>query len=273
MTELHDIKKLIDSYFDGSISPPDTLRLLEAADKCSETDGDSSMFADLRMIKALHSPGMAMAEAPVPEGLEERLENHISSLARKPRARFRWLAACSAAAAVAAIVSIGFRMQTASDQPADLTADSVSAMPRLSLSIPEQSPDNATAQHSPASATVSSPRILKASPKPVAKTYSAASVPAIDPPSLPISLSESLPVFDLTPALSLTIDDVRPVIASALIDPGDILAQPISTISQSIDNVYVSLEIVAKALSGSESTLDDAAERLNIASGMRFHDI
>ncbi len=272
MTNENDIKRLTEKYFTGDISPEETHSLLEAADIADGGAYDARTLADLRMIRALHSPELGQMLAPVPSGLEERLDSHISSLARRRPAMRRWLAACSAAAAVAIVMTIGLRHHGVDQTSGLASADTPSVLPDLTLTVPDT---RGTVTSDPAGATPATiitpaPRRASSAPRPMAKAAQKAaplSVPAEAP------MKATLPELELSPIVTATIRDVRPILASAIVDPSDVLAQPLSTISQSIDNVYMSLDMVAKALRSTSSTLDDAADKLQIASGLRLHDI
>jgi len=268
------IQQLIDRFFEGTISGEETKKLLQAADKILD-DGllcDNRIILDLRMIKALHSPEVVASAGVVPDNLEEKLDRHISTLyRRRPLHLRRWIAACSAAATIAAVLTIGFLPDRSRSDSKFSEADSSELLPELSLSVPEsrQIAQVGTAPDATEKIPETKPSVIPSSPagKVMTQTSGKASVEKM------AKLTEKISEINIDPTIIAAIDDVKPIIASATVNPSVIFAQPMSTVSQTIDNVYTSFEIVAKALSVNNSTLDVAADCLYITPCGPLHDI
>lgn len=88
---------------------------------------------------------------------------------------------------------------------------------------------------------------------------------------LPDRKPVSDPIASLSPLASLSeqLDVVSPALTAAYVDPAQIALQPLSTISQTIDDVYESIDMVTRALSGMSYTFETASEGLALIYDMQ----
>jgi hypothetical protein len=102
--------------------------------------------------------------------------------------------------------------------------------------------------------STSRPLSASASPAP-----SASNSPKAAKAPIPSQAIAKINLPDITnPVLEIT-----PIIASATLDPSLVMAQPLSTLSQAIDNVYESFNTLSKALSGANDALDALSSGLS----------
>lgn len=268
------IRQLIDSYFEATISEEDTLRLLDVALKMEDIDvvspEDERMLSDLRLFVAINSiPAPECTE--MPDGLASRLDNHISRLDdnRRKRLWIRIRKATAVAAAIAgiAVCAIGFMKPTQIDSIA--SADSLSILPELNLSIPEENAaqlaETVAGTESPAS-----PKVIPSSPAPkTAKSVLSAKASISD--SNPHKIE--IPGLDEITKINLPAIQVNPAIAMADFNPMSKLVSPLTTVSSSIDCVYESLSMVQKALSGVKTTLGEASDEVMAATSVTLRSI
>lgn len=276
--DIEGLRLLAQKYFDASITIEETAELLAAVSAPGSlghiAKTDPELASDISLILHIYSLPSAGACTAVPDGLEERLDRHISILARKPRSLFRkWVIAASSAAA-AAIIAITTVSIHDSSQPSGIaSADSAELFPELTLSLPSAgeaagiaSIDKAdTDAPLPAEQTerhAASPlrKRVPASPRKV----SAAQLETVV--SAEATISAAMPDIASLPYFAEPVAEIVPAIAAATIDPVNIMIQPLSTISQSFDNVYESLDIVSKAFSDVNTVIKDAAQSVETAS-------
>lgn len=271
------IRTLIQRFFDATISPEEMDTLLAVASCPEKYLGDNKnavLAADLTLIASLGTASERILEAAVPPGLEQKLERHISRLAGKPKLRKKWLYSLSAAAAIAAIFTIGIKVSVM--QPSMPTLDAIDssdtstfalALPPLEKNVEVKNLGETASVSSPVASVRVSGKTRK--PKVYVKSCPAQSAEKIEP----VQIHDVLPSLGKMPSVSDLMADITPTLSVVSIDPAGILAQPLSTLSQSVDNVYESLDIVAKALSGVNASITSAAEGLAPVSDLPLHTI
>lgn len=220
---------------------------------------DRQLLQDLRVVAMLNECASATLKdfsLKTPEGLEERLSNHISSLtANTRRQRFRRIIfpSVSVAAAATLIISVGVNMRFGAESGTPLSPPLYPEISAISGNEETSSNpmSNIVAEAAPTIAKKSMPVIKNG----VAKRYnvshsSATPSQAITDIEIKIPTSIELPLFS-DPVL-----EVIPAIAAATIDPSQLALQPISTLSQTVCNIYESADMVATALSGISETFE-----------------
>lgn len=272
------IRVLIQRFYDATISPEEMATLLAAA-SCPEkyvTDGgDAQLAADLSLIASLAPASQTVLESDIPAGLEQRLGRHISQLARKPSAKRRWLYSISAAAAVAALLSIGIKVTVTQPSLPTQYAATVAGTPAPAAPAAEYNgSEQPVRETTPAPATAHPARISRETMKMVKPEPQEHKIPdRIEGNTELPPIGEALASLGKMPSASDLVADVTPTLSVAAVDPVWILAQPLSTLSQSVDNVYESLDIVAKALSGVHASITSAAEGLAPVADLPLHSI
>lgn len=281
-----DIKNLgilIEKYFSAQISPQETLILSETASEILQNPGNLSLshpklLADLAVIRGLEDYLSVQREGDsinIPDGLESMLNRHISSLARKDRAkafRRRILHMASCAAAIALFATVGFRYlgeEKLSDVP------SRSQQTEIAASL-----DN----HPDSSGTITIPPITDVTKK-ISESATLAKASSHQPSRHAASVvssgsdlkmrekhSEMLPEAILSTAASIKIPDfpvmitdISPMIAAASIDPAKIMIQPLTTFGQTVFNVCETADIISDAFSGISQTLAMVSETISSA--------
>lgn len=271
------IRTLIQRFFDATISPEEMDTLLAVA-SCPEKylgdNDDTVLAADLTLIASLGTASEKILETAVPPGLEQKLERHISRIAGKPKLRKKWLYSISAAAAIVAVFSIGIKVSvTQSSLPAQNAIDSPDtssfalALPPLENNVRVENTGGTASVSSPVASVNVSEKTRK--PKIHVKSSTSQSAEMIEP----VQIHDVLPSLGKMPSMSDLVADITPTLSVVSIDPAGMLAQPLSTLSQSVDNVYESLDIVAKALSGVNASITSAAEGLAPVSDLPLHTI
>lgn len=279
------IKRLTDKFFQGTISPEETDCILDMASHIpeSELEKDSELCRDLRLISGLHALKPSAICDNIPDGLESRLDSHISLLARNQR-RSLWkrISAASAAAVVAAaILTVGFSINHQPTDNALAMVDTVALLPELTLSVPderpaeEETPRNIAALPNPAVVENVNPSSTSPSktptPKPIRPTMNKMAVSAAIPES---DLSIITSAIACLPSTAAAVQEIKPILASAVVDPYDVLAQPLSTFSQAIDIVMESCKTVEKGFSEAGKTLENADDKIGLTVVMSpLHDI
>ena len=271
-----DFRPLLQRYFEGDASPSETAVLTEMA-KTAEKEGFQGLTADtadtLRMILRLDR----MAETViVPPTLEGNLDRHISRLARSgARKRMRrWIAGAAAVAAIA--FTAAWLPRDNSNLTDSLAENDTRLLPELTLEIPaekelaevsERQAESTVSKEAPA---VQAPRRLAVKPRSSQKPPMASASEPSEETLIP-SLSQSAPTTP--PSLQLAVVNLEPTLSAATVSTGDLLAQPLSTLSQAIDNVYQSLETVHRVFSGVGNTMDTAVEGLTMVTDAPLHAI
>lgn len=271
------IRTLIQRFFDATISTEEMDTLLTVAscpEKYLKDNKNAVLAADLTLIASLGTASEKILVADIPSGLEQKLERHISRLAGKPKLRKKWLFSISAAAAVVAILTVGIKVSvTQQSMPTQYAIDSPDTS-ALSLALPTLEnigKEENVRRTAPGSSPVASVRISEKTRKlkvPVNKTAAGSTEK-----SEPVQIHEVLPSLGTMPSVGDLVADITPTLSAVAIDPAGILAQPLSTLSQSVDNVYESLDIVAKAFSGVNASITSAAEGLAPVADLPLHSI
>lgn len=291
-----DIKmtaSLLESFFNASISPDDERRLFHIANFFKRNPEkippgtDRRLVSDLLMVatlkESLEMISMQAASSAPPQ-LEETLDRHISRLASTERRKtaWRWLKGLSAAAAVAAIVVAGMEVadfESPSDNktilaysgPAETYNESLpsSLRPDTSATAGKSIAEKSLSRVSPSSSPVKSvtpghrenrsktpPAQVSLSPEDIDKVHEAINMAMDAVSSDSRDVIESTAALATLPAITTVVEETLPVLASARIDTDRILLQPITTLGQSIDNVYESVGMLAEAFSGVSATFE-----------------
>lgn len=276
-----EIRNLLERFFDASISQEEMETLTAAAayfsDNSADICGDPEIRAGLDAVAAIQAASRQILLQEIPIGIEERLDRHISSLARKNSWQKKWLFPISTAAAVALFATIGSGLfEQPSSQPA-LYSVSEKTAPKPRTVTPHSSTLSNVASATITPDENSGGAASPSKPLPISRQTSRHSRQAsLKEPSAavtPAMIQEvSSTIRNLPPASDMVVG-ISPVIAAATIDPSVILAQPLSTISQSVENVYESLEIVSRAFSEINMTVSSAAEGISLIAELPLHSI
>lgn len=300
--QIHDVRKMLGQYFDATISPTDMAKLKTIAGRLASglfACPDDSVRNDLMLIYSLSefaSESLSTVADRIPDSLEDRLNNHISMLAaetrRKRRKKFiAGMTAFSAAASVIALMGVvGFKYLSHNDLPsptesriliADVSlSEKTDPIPSIKSSSTEENPLLPTA----ASAFTDAP--IKSAAAPAAKSKNTrrksskktSGTPENNLPEEPVSqkdvfLAEANEALNPVPpfakdAYSVSEEAFRvvPSGVTAYVETTHILVQPLSTLSQSIYNIYESMEVVSEALSALPTAFDAVSSSLLLLS-------
>ena len=263
--DIYTVRQLTEKFFNATLSDQESERLSGYAEDLTGPNpsfevNDMQLLNDLELIKSLNSHSEAYLKAlalQTPPELEQILDNQISKLARSSRRRliFKRLIPMTAAAAVVAVVAtVGFKATEGinMENPQKLqyasTPDNAEAGKQSSpqLTGSSESPSfieiNKPVEHVAAKVS-NSPALHQALSVQTAQALSAVAI-ATEPEKI------NLPYF------SDPVIDVMPMIAAASIDPSNIVIQPLSTLSQTVCNVYESVDAVSSSFAGIAETLD-----------------
>ncbi|MBD5358244.1 MAG: hypothetical protein HDR88_14845 [Bacteroides sp.] len=284
-----DIKKMLSQYFEATISPNDMANLETLASQVASgvcNCPDESVKADMMLIYSLNrfaANSLSEVSASVPDTLEDRLSNHISMLAAESRKKYRKsfirrLTTYSAAASVIAVMGIvGFNYLTHEETPSApqiLIADA-------SLSEKADNPPaelfNSPATEVSSPAKVSSKTTAKSGNRKKAVTKTSANSKIARPTETStekeVFLAEANEALDPVPPFAkdayIVSEEAFKVVPSgitAYVETNNILIQPLSTLSQSIYNIYESVEMVADALSAIPTAFDAVSSSLSLLS-------
>lgn len=271
-THRKDTENLLERFFAGETTPEENMILsCEAevlADKAGKASREDEADEGLRLIAALDGLGRTPAFEP-PADLEDRLERHISRLAYRSRRRrrLRWLS-CAATGALVLSLAPSLLRQESADPVRIAAADPSCVLTDTSAAPRKQSMPHEAVSPAPLVARLSDSGAGEDSPKEKrAMTPSPAAVARHLPDRKPVSD----PIASLSPLASLSeqLDVVSPALTAAYVDPAQIALQPLSTISQTIDDVYESIDMVTRALSGMSYTFETASEGLALIYDMQ----
>lgn len=277
-------KALLGKYFDASISPLEMDRLERMAGEvaggkaiCPDPDAANALRMIYTVSRYAETALNEFADS-LPEGLESRLESHISMLAAKSESRRRrpWAARLvrfSTAAAAALLIGTAAYTYLSSDRipelPTVLIADvsktgngdspgAVAYQGTMMKPIPSQkrtlitgasaaTTGNTSEQptHSIAGAGKSGNISMQKNDNPATSENERHLLEEADE-----ALSSLPPITKDIITISEEAFRVIPTGVTAYVETSRILAQPISTLSQSINNIYESVEAVSEALSG-----------------------
>jgi len=270
------IKTLTERFFDATIRSEEMDVLLTVAscpEKFLKGKPDDALEADLTVIASLGTASENILAADIPSGLEQKLESHISRLSGRSAFRRKWIYPVSAAAAVAAIITTGINLTDYTTDTPGQTAEVHTGSPAISPASP--SAEREFLRSGTGIASVPAP----AAPASISGKTRKLKIPEdINKPqdterTEPTQIHDILPTFSRIPPVSDLVADITPTLSTVTIDPAWILAQPLSTLSQSVDNVYESLDIVAKAFSGVNASIASAAEGIAPISDLPLHSI
>ena len=267
MTEqnIHTVRQLTEKFFNATISQKESKVLADiardlAGDNPTCRISDMQLLQDLKVVAMLNECASATLQAfslKTPQGLEQRLSNHISSLAadtRRKRFRRIILPAAGVAAAATLLISVGVNMRfgAESETPLSPSLYSENSAPSTVEETSSNPIPNIVAEAAPVIAKSSTPVIKNGvTNKRKNVSYSpATSSPVIMETEIKIPESIELPTFS-DPVL-----EVIPAIAAATIDPSQLALQPLSTLSQTVCNIYESADMVATALAGISETFE-----------------
>lgn len=264
--DLHTVRQLTEKFFNATLSDHESERLSGYAEELTGKNppfeiNDMQLLNDLELIKSLNSHSEACLEAlalQTPQELELKLESHISRLARDSRRRMifkRILPSAAAAAVVAVVATIGFKATEGIGITGHDSQQYASVTPALKSENTLSSQMNAKSE-TPVFAELNRP--IK--PSPAAKVSHAATItPVIPPPAIKAiatAATATLPEKINIPNFSDPVIDVMPMIAAASIDPSKVVLQPLSTLSQTVCNVYESVDAVSSSFAGIAETLE-----------------
>lgn len=264
--DLHTVRQLTEKFFNATLSDQESERLSGYAEELTGENppfeiNDMQLLNDLELIKSLNRHSEACLEAlalQTPPELELKLERHISRLARESRRRLifkRILPSAAAAAVVAVVATIGFKAtegtgitghesrQYASVTPALKSENTSSSQVNVKSETPVFAELNRPVQHSP-----------------MVKTQHTAAIPPVIPApalqAIATAATATLPEKINIPNFSDPVIDVMPMIAAASIDPSKVVIQPLSTLSQTVCNVYESVDAVSSSFAGIAETFE-----------------
>lgn len=263
--ELNTVRQLTEKFFNATISENEAERLsgyaeVLAGDNPSFKVSDSKLLNDLTLIRALNCHAEACLKsisAETPRELETKLDEHISRLAGASRKRVvfkRLISFSSAAAVIAAVATFGLRYIGNGRSESEISSGYASVQSHFCI------PEAIAPQSENTAAHTTIPEVQKHAALTSARVSHTATIhPVI--PSRPSEQSVTTPMGPIhekirIPDLSDPMIDVMPMIAAASIDPANIVIQPLSTISQTVCNVYESVDAVSASFAGIAETLD-----------------
>ena len=264
--ELNTVRHLTEKFFNATLSASEEQALYSyakelAGDNPSSLTSDPQLLNDLELIRSLKRHSEATLEALTlltPPSLETTLENHISRLAKADRKKFffkRAISLSSAAAILAAVATIGFKAydQSGNEKPVAHTYATLSA-PVNDQEI------KASGTESHNHNTPSFNATEKPLTRPAAKASHAPKTRHALPsePSLQTATAVLASVQEkiILPDFADPEINIMPLIAAASIDPSSVVMQPLSTISQTVCNVYESVDAVSMSFAGISDALD-----------------
>lgn len=270
------LAKLVDAYFEATISPGDSRRLSDLAAAICEGSvplpegSGEALLADLRMIAALSRSADAALlrfEADMPARLEERISSQISALAaEKPvkvsvffRLRKAAVAAVSAAVVVAA--AVGFIMHGGGDDaPLSPGLHSGAAAGCLAELVGSQSDRHSAEARAAEAVTVAPEHAVSpagvATPAPARavasrlKTASSATSPEAAPSH---AAAESEPA-----AIPSAPTEIFPNITLAVVAPSEALRMPMTTLSATVNDIFESIGSISAALAGESDSFSNS---------------
>lgn len=273
--DIDRLRFLADGYLDASLSDTENAELMDfvKSDLSASKEIPADLLLDLRMIASLNGGIDILPTAAVPDGLAQRLDNHISSLAKASRRKLIWrriVASASAAAVLLFAVTFGVYRN---HEPSSVADADTSLIPELNLAIPELNLSNPQPE-----------QIAQSEPTPhvEAPTKSESHVTVHKPAPLKTQLSSAA---NVTAAVNTSagvksmaevqesISEIMPTVSSAIVIPDKVTVHPLSVVSQAFDNIYHSIEIVSKAFSATNSDIDNSLNRIAQASDVTFHSI
>ncbi|MDE6096136.1 MAG: hypothetical protein K2G52_08105 [Muribaculaceae bacterium] len=264
--ELNTVRHLTEKFFNATLSASEEQALYSyaeelAGDNPSSLTSDPQLLNDLELIRSLKRHSEATLEALTlltPPSLETTLENHISRLARTDRKKFffkRAISLSSAAAILAAVATIGFKAydQSGNEKPVAHTYATLSApLNDQEIKTSEtESPNLNTHSFNATEKSLTHPA-AKASHAPKTR-HALPSEPSLQTATAVLaSVQEKIILPDFAdPEIN-----IMPLIAAASIDPSSVVMQPLSTISQTVCNVYESVDAVSMSFAGISDALD-----------------
>ena len=273
MTEhdLNTVRHLTEKFFNATISEAEMSLLDKYAESIlsGKENGvmpDRMLLNDLSVVAALHQLNLRTLDnlsAQTPPGLEARLEKHISRISASSRKR-KWRLAATYSGAAAAIAGIILTIGLPSRQPSFPDTNPLPASGQLAAvaSTPTAEESHAI---DPTTITVAAPgnasvRIqYKSIRKDKKKTTNVTTLNLKAETKTPLPEPLSLPPNMKIPDFTEPVAEIRPMLAAAIIDPSEIVMQPLTTLSQTVSNVYESVDIVSSAFAG----IADAFEMVN----------
>lgn len=295
------IEMLIESYFNATASPEDIRYLLQMARAVEKADGPehSQIFQelspeiinDLYTILSLENWGSAVLqkyENKTPPDLEKRLEDHIAKLSKLERKRSwaRWTTTVSSAAAVVIIMTIGLFLISpksesthdvkgtpsllATQKGNDLNTDNFqnSDDKNLGAETSPRQPVISVAAVGPDNKLIADKGKKKAArhiPSPVVKNFN-------HPSEAVEFVTQNHEEFVTQPATAAsviipenlsTFEEIFPKIATAAVNPTQLVVLPFTTLSQSFDNIIETITAVSVALSGVNDSFNTASSELH----------
>lgn len=257
--DIDTVRLLTEKYFNATITEKENEALASFAKELADK-GDSIVFpdpqlmADLQMIAALNdfsANTLAAIASTTPKGLEEKLETSISRLARASRwkrIKKAFIPAVSAAAAVALIFTVGYRI-TIAPQPQQSDENRNTRIYIAKIVDPTQVSQMTQVVATPLASTETSNTSHKVtSPNGPIKTKAKKNIQPIV--SEPIEQQAEVKI----PENIEPIENIIPVLAAAKIDPAQIALQPLSTLQNSVCNACESVDLVSTAFAGIAET-------------------
>ncbi len=278
-----ELKQLTKKYFEATLSPEEEQRLLSFAKEFAGNGGsspfitDAVLQADLRLIADMSSLGEEMIRHmadSAPEALELRLENHISNLAEASRRHKTlipaWLKFSSAAAVAVLAVTAGLHVvekeaatphhdtifvakNTPETTPASVDEKASAPLPVVNsrpviaqASTPKENSGRSRKRQRPDDRQTGGPAVI---PESVTQALAVININEAE-------VEESASALAMVPTISEDVREVMPTMIEAKIETDRLLLQPMTTLSQSFDNVYESVAILSEAFSGIASTFN-----------------
>lgn len=296
---MDEVKLLLNKYFEAIISPDEMVRLETLAAKVSSGEisyPDKKLENDLMLINSLCGFADATLTSVAdyaPSGLEERLDNHISTLAKDSRRRrtrviLTRIMKYSAASAVIGLMGVGgyFHLshQDSFSYPNELVADmrlsgeketvASETIPPLVSVIP--SPDDT--QATPAAISDSRPLatgtlnhvISKHGPRKNATKSENITIVSATQETYLAQVNEALnPIPPFTTDAFIISEEafrVMPIGITAYVETSEILIQPFFTLHQSVNDIYDTVDKVSEAFSGVSTALQAVGSSLALLS-------
>lgn len=267
MTDINQntVRQLTEKFFNASISDREMSLLSECArnltgDNPSVMITDRQLLDDLKFIALLdrHSDAaLQLIADTTPAGLRTRLDNHISGLARSSRRHTiltRILPAAAAAAVVLIFLTTGIIINS------DKTA--TDSLPPVAKADTEATANNPAEETDSRKETTSIPESLfpKECHSPeassIAQVKNPVPSPGLNQDNQQGSGTMAIPADLKLPSIPDPLLDIKPMITSITIDPSALMIQPLSTLSQTVCNVYESVDIVSSAFADIAETID-----------------
>lgn len=290
---------LIGKYFDATISPMEMDQLEAIAsgvDSGKLSCLDKGAIESLRLINAISRYAANSFDefaGSLPQGLEDRLNVHISMLAAKDKSCHKrpWLRKAtiySAAAAVAGILAVaGYHLMPLPDNghspstimianisqeenSGETNEDSVIAPTRKSLTPPQGIAKAGPAKSSQTKAISVSKIQRKNDISKDKTTITDTDITNSYAEKADEALSAIPPFTEDAFILSEEAFRVMPTGVTAYVETSQLLLQPISTLSQSINGIYESVEIMSEALSGVSTALEAVNSSLALLSDLEL---